>query len=278
MEKKQAKKIFIAVGVTLIVLFICLGLAYGVPSKDPVSSTLKRFFPAIRVGANVISVYDYEKALEVNQSFEQNQTRDQVIEKLIRDKKLKILAESAKTDHPTLEEELIFYTKNYSQDYKSFLQRYFSNNEASFKKLVVEPNVHEARLKITYYSSQTSSERYLKAKKLLSQIKSGEKFEDIAKKESQDQQSQQFGGDLGFFATGDLLPELEQAIKSQPLEKVSDTIVVSRFGYHLIYPIETTDKDGKKLWHAKHILIMGEGFDPWLDRELDKISVLKIVK
>ncbi|HYF97908.1 MAG TPA: hypothetical protein VD770_02890, partial [Coxiellaceae bacterium] len=74
------------------------------------------------------------------------------------------------------------------------------------------------------------------------------------------------------------LPELEKEIVIKPLGEVYGQIIVSRLGYHIIYPIETATQDGKKLWRAKHILIAQDGYEQWFANQTREFKTLHIVK
>lgn len=80
------------------------------------------------------------------------------------------------------------------------------------------------------------------------QIDSGSRrFEDLAREHSADG-SAASGGDLGWAAPGQFVPEFEEAMSRLPIGGVSDP-VVSRFGVHLIQVIERRDVaiDSKQL-------------------------------
>jgi peptidyl-prolyl cis-trans isomerase SurA len=62
-----------------------------------------------------------------------------------------------------------------------------------------------------------------KAKSLLEQIKGGAKFEDVAKKSSEDSSAAQ-GGDLGGFKRGDLSAEIENVVFPMQVGQVTDVI------------------------------------------------------
>jgi peptidyl-prolyl cis-trans isomerase C len=79
----------------------------------------------------------------------------------------------------------------------------------------------------------TKEESLAKAKELKAKIEGGGDFAAIAKAESDDAGSGAAGGDLGFFAKGQMVPAFEQAAFAQPIGKVGDP-VESPFGYHLI--------------------------------------------
>jgi peptidyl-prolyl cis-trans isomerase SurA len=69
------------------------------------------------------------------------------------------------------------------------------------------------------------------------QIVAGQaKFEDLARKHSEDGSAAQ-GGDLGWASPGMMVPEFEEAMNSLPIDGVS-VPVASRFGLHLIQVLE----------------------------------------
>lgn len=72
------------------------------------------------------------------------------------------------------------------------------------------------------------------AKKILTELKAGADFENLARMRSSDRSSAEKGGDLGFFGRNVMAPEFEAA--AFLLEKpgqLSD-VVRTRFGYHII--------------------------------------------
>lgn len=72
-----------------------------------------------------------------------------------------------------------------------------------------------------------------KANEVLARIKKGEDFATLAKEFGSDATKEQ-GGDLGFFPRGAMVPEFEAAAFSLEPGKVSDSLVKSQFGYHII--------------------------------------------
>ncbi len=84
-------------------------------------------------------------------------------------------------------------------------------------------------------------ESLAKAKDLKAKLDGGGDFAALAKAESDDAGSGAAGGDLGFFAKGQMVPQFEQAAFSQPIGKVGEP-VESPFGYHLILVEERRSK------------------------------------
>ena len=81
-----------------------------------------------------------------------------------------------------------------------------------------------------------------KAKDLLAQLRAGASFEDLAKANSTDTGSGARGGDLGFFASGQMVRPFEDAVNA--LAKPGDLSepVASQFGYHIIRLEERKEK------------------------------------
>jgi peptidyl-prolyl cis-trans isomerase C len=72
------------------------------------------------------------------------------------------------------------------------------------------------------------------AKQVLADLKKGTKFEDEAKAKTEDPSGKDTGGDLGYFAKDEMVPEFaEAAFKLNPGE-TSKTPVKTQFGYHII--------------------------------------------
>ena len=87
---------------------------------------------------------------------------------------------------------------------------------------------------------------------VLTALKSGENFGDVAKKFSDDPGSKSNGGDLGFFERRTMVPAFEEAAFKLNVGQVSD-VVKTNFGWHIIkvtdiqaYPSFEEDRDNLK--------------------------------
>ena len=69
-------------------------------------------------------------------------------------------------------------------------------------------------------------------------LRAGDDFAELALQVSDDTSSAQQGGDLGFFARGQMVTEFEDAAFSLPVGEISEP-VLSQFGYHIIEVLET---------------------------------------
>lgn len=72
-------------------------------------------------------------------------------------------------------------------------------------------------------------------------LKSGAKFEDLAKEKSTDTASASKGGDLGWFGTGVMDPDFEKAAYSLKQNQISAPIK-TQYGYHIIQLTDTKSK------------------------------------
>jgi len=72
------------------------------------------------------------------------------------------------------------------------------------------------------------------AKKLITQLKGGAKFEDLAKKNSKDTGSGENGGDLDFAKPDAYVPEFGKALTALKKGEMTDAPVKTQFGYHII--------------------------------------------
>lgn len=113
-----------------------------------------------------------------------------------------------------------------------------------------------------------------KADEILAKVKAGEDFADLAKKNSQDEASAANGGDLDFFGKGKMVAEFENVAFALNKGQVSDKVVKTQFGYHII---KVTDKKGDTV-RASHILIKSVDFEQYLQEEIQKAKVSVYVK
>ncbi len=94
------------------------------------------------------------------------------------------------------------------------------------------------------------AEAQRRAEDLLKQLKGGAKFEDLAKKYSEDQGSAKEGGSLGWVGKGRTVPEFEKAAFSLPKGQISD-LVKSSYGFHIIRVDDRQDAHMKTLEEVK---------------------------
>ncbi|MGB9857845.1 MAG: peptidyl-prolyl cis-trans isomerase [Dictyoglomaceae bacterium] len=121
-----------------------------------------------------------------------------------------------------------------------------------------------------------------KAKEVVKEIKDKKiSFADAAKKYSEDTETKDKGGDLGYITSGDLPPEVEKVTFTLPLNQVSNPIKTDR-GYYI-----TTVSEIKEAYTIPYIqakpeiekTILDEKrskvFNKWLEEEYKKAKIEK---
>lgn len=133
----------------------------------------------------------------------------------------------------------ILYIRINDKDYLDIVQvsdkeveDYYELNIDQYKKL---ERIRARHILIKTEPSDTAaqiSEKRKEAEKILEEAKSGADFAELARKYSQDATAPD-GGDLGYFARGDMFGPFEQAAFSLKPGEISD-VVITPFGFHII--------------------------------------------
>jgi peptidyl-prolyl cis-trans isomerase D len=92
-----------------------------------------------------------------------------------------------------------------------------------------------------------------KAEDVLKQVKKGGKFEDLAKKYSEDPGSKDKGGDLSWITQGQTVPEFEKTAFTLSPGQVSD-LVKTQYGFHIIKVLEKETAHTKPFEEVKDSL------------------------
>ena len=92
-----------------------------------------------------------------------------------------------------------------------------------------------------------------KAEDILSQVKKGAKFEDLAKKYTEDPGTKDKGGDLGWLVQGQTVPEFEKIAFSLQKGQISD-LVKTQYGFHIIKVLDKETAHTKPFEEAKNQL------------------------
>ncbi len=120
----------------------------------------------------------------------------------------------------------------------------YFNSEVEIGEIVYKPKVNSEE-------RQKAIEKLKALRKRI--IEGGEKFEEIAKKFSDDFASARIGGDLGWTKRGKFVPEFEAAAYKLEPGEISQ-VVESEFGFHLIQLI---GRRGNSI-NTRHILVKAE--------------------
>jgi peptidyl-prolyl cis-trans isomerase C len=117
------------------------------------------------------------------------------------------------------------------------VQAFYKANQDHFKQ---GDRVRASHILITVpqnADAATKAQARAKAEDLLKQIKAGKDFAELAKANSQDPGSAPNGGDLGYFAQGDMVGPFNDVAFSLKPGQVSD-VVETQFGFHIIKVVD----------------------------------------
>ena len=141
-------------------------------------------------------------------------------------------------------------------------QQYYDGHKDEFQR---EERVFLREILIGTSPGSDSAAAEKKAKDLTARGKKGEKFEDLARDNS-DAASAQQGGDIGAFEKGKLRPEIERIVWDQPRGFVTDPINVGN-GF-LILKVEEHQKAGLAGFEEVQNEITAKLFNPRFAPEL----------
>jgi peptidyl-prolyl cis-trans isomerase D len=129
---------------------------------------------------------------------------------------------------------------------------------ASMDNFRTPDRVHVRHILIKTEGKPDSEKKALlaKAQDVLKQVKAGGDFAELAKKYSDDPGGKESGGDLGFLAHGQTVPEFDKTIFELKPKEISG-IVTTQFGYHIIQVLEKEPAHVKPFEEAKATLIDG---------------------
>jgi peptidyl-prolyl cis-trans isomerase C len=134
---------------------------------------------------------------------------------------------------------------------------------AVFEDYIEREGVSDAELKAAYENvkDQYSGKEYhvehilvdkeADAKAIITQLKAGANFEDIAKAKSKDPGSAKNGGDLGWVSDKSLVPEFSKAMVQLKTGQITDKPVKSQFGYHIIKVVDSREAKAPSLDEMK---------------------------
>ncbi|MCU7938852.1 MAG: SurA N-terminal domain-containing protein [gamma proteobacterium symbiont of Bathyaustriella thionipta] len=114
------------------------------------------------------------------------------------------------------------------------------------------------------------------AQNVLDKINSGSDFSEMAKEHSQDPGSADNGGDLGFFAKGEMVPAFEQSAFSLNPGDISD-LVESSFGFHIIKLTSIEGGKSKPLDTVKDKIIESIQFDSVENSYFEKVESMQTI-
>lgn len=150
----------------------------------------------------------------------------------------------AETDVKTVETQLLANFKDKATAEQEILKRYGWTFE-EYTNNVIRPYIIQGKLyEYIEVGTQLRGEKIAKAEAVLKEVLAGGNFEDLAKKYGEDATAEK-GGDLGWFGKGEMVPQFEQAVFAMKKGDISQELVESTEGYHIIWLEDRTTEKGK---------------------------------
>lgn len=103
------------------------------------------------------------------------------------------------------------------------------------------PAVQERRLRHILVTDEGE------AREIIAALQEGQPFAELAEKRSTDPVSRAKGGDLGFVAEGQIMPEVEAAAASLEAGEFTQTPIKTAFGFHVVLLEETRNRPAPTL-------------------------------
>ncbi len=121
-----------------------------------------------------------------------------------------------------------------------------------------EPHQVKARHILLKVDKDAAADEDAKIKKqaetILAQLKKGKDFAELAKKHSEDTQSAEKGGDLGYFPKGQMVKPFEDQAFAMAAGDLSEP-VKSPFGYHIINVLDVKQASTRPLEEVKDTIV-----------------------
>ncbi len=174
--------------------------------------------------------------------------------------KVRIAAEEAKTNWSSLGEEFKSTTElQIKLQQAQYLEQKYDSAIIAKKIIATDAEINN------YLAQHPEEAKIIEAKKaqaneILQRAKAGEDFAKLAQEFSEDPGSKKDGGLYKNVTKGGMVSEFEKAALALEVGQVTENLVETKFGYHII-KLErkgiTKDKDGKETetYDARHILI-----------------------
>lgn len=221
---------------------------------------------------------------DTSKSIGEPAAREQILDKLINDEELAVVAQRYNVSVSQTELE---------REYKDLVAQIAQGNESAFVQAVkqrsgldkdafilkvIKPLAIKEQLQLWYNNQASLNEAvYAKIDKLKQDIEGGADMAKLAKENSEDDASKEFAGDVGFVNTADLLPEFSKGLESAAIG--STVIIHSRHGHHLVRVVakDAQDAPGGSKIHLQEIYFKPQGFDDWYARQIETIYIKKLI-
>ncbi len=301
-KAKQNLKFFLSgFGVLAILVLVgVLGLGlyrvYAKAGTDKFALTVAKALrlPALKVYGQTVAYSDYAddlKAIHVMQAFDkknngptanltEDQMSDQVLWRLVNNVLVTQLAKeyglkAEQKDVDDLKTKILQQFKSADEANKELFDRY-GWNLSVYEEKVMRPFVLQTKLAEKLQTDETLRAKVKTvAESVLKDLKAGADFGQVAAKYGEDGTAQ-VAGSLGWFQAGEMVPAFEDAVFALKKGEMTQNLVETEFGYHIIKLDDRKTEKGKdakgktidvEKVSASHILFRYPSLEKYLDTE-----------
>lgn len=311
-EKKEQKEIcevkistIIYSGLTIGIIFlgILVVAIYFFGAQNDFTKRVERAipFPAAIAGKKIITFSELNETVGSVRRFYENQDFSSVgmrVDFSTEDgkKRLKIkerdvlskLIENAVIESECKKRNIVLTTDMVSQEVNRSIKEYGNESDVEdnlfrlygwtvrdFEKNIVRPDMLQEKLMEKLKASDSS---YVEAKgkieKALAEVKAGKDFSEVVKKYSEGESAKR-GGNLGWFVSEEMLPEISRVVFLMDKGKTSE-IIESPLGYHVVKLEGKKNEDGEDKVDVRQIFVKTRTMSDWLSEfeKENKIFVL----
>jgi len=292
-EKEVNWRIMAAVAGGLLFLYLTASavLIYGFDSRNAIirSTAHALGFPAATVDGKIITLGNLSDQLDSVRKFYENQNfseagfrvdfttadgqkRLKIKEKNILNKLIenKVIEKEANKRNIELTPNAISQEVNRKleeygnkEDVENTLERLYGWTMADFEEKMVKPDLYMEKL---YREMKKTDDSYAKAKEKISKaqedLKKGSDFESVVARYSEGNSAKN-RGDLGWYDTTEMLPEISPVVFNMEKSAVSE-IIESPLGYHIIKLEDKKNEDGADKVKLKQIFVRTKTLGEWL--------------
>ncbi len=298
-EQKNMKMFLYGLGGIVLVAILAAAVvgvyrAYAKGATDTYTVTVAKILrlPVMKINGEVVRYGEFAddmKAIKIMREYEKanngqnanltdEQLTDQVLWRLangvlVKQGTLEYNLKIEKDDIDRLKTQLLQNFKSTDELDKELMQRY-GWDLATYEKKVMNTFVLQSKLSDALAADEKlKGQVKVQAQAVLDQIKAGADFAAMAKQYGQDG-TKDNGGDLGFFAAGEMVPQFEIAAFALKPGEMTQELVETDYGYHIIKVVEkktekVKDEAGKMVnkeqVRASHILFRFPAVDTYLD-------------
>ncbi|MBZ0269009.1 peptidylprolyl isomerase [bacterium] len=149
-------------------------------------------------------------------------------------------------------------------DYQAYYRAHSADYEADERVILQYVRVPKTA------SAEDSTATHDDLALFLQDARDGQDFADLARNWSEDGSAER-GGDLGWVARGDMVPEFEAVAFATPTGEISD-VFSTPFGYHILKVEARKQEDGQEKLQVRHILLRVEASPTTIRQANDRMD------